>query len=85
MIPLTCAARELEHIIPQVRAEVQKTFDFHGATCPLRIGTMIEIPRACLTAESIAPLVDFMSFGTNGASWFLKSVAWCVGWVWGGR
>lgn len=46
---------------------MQKTFAFYKTTCPFRVGTMIEIPRACLTAESIALLVDFMSFGTNGA------------------
>lgn len=65
MIPLTSTSRELEHIIPQVRAAVQQTFDFRGTQCPFRLGTMIEIPRACLTADQIAPLVDFMSFGTN--------------------
>lgn len=85
MIPLTSTCRELEHIMPQVRAAVQQTFDARGASCPFRLGTMIEIPRACLTADAIAPLVDFMSFGTNDLTQmcFGFSVRFCNFAVWG--
>jgi hypothetical protein len=47
MIPLTSTANELEHIVPQVRAAVQATFDFHKAQCPVKIGTMIGARGAC--------------------------------------
>ena len=65
MIPLISDAKELEVIkaetvgvIDQVFAVKKKTLDYH-------IGTMIEIPRACLTADEIAESADFFSFGTN--------------------
>ncbi len=65
MIPLVATCVELEQIVPAVEAEIQAVFAAHGSSCPYKIGTMIEVPRACLTAEKIAPLVSFISFGTN--------------------
>lgn len=66
MIPLIATAKELEAIIPLVEAEIQKVFAANGRkTVPYRLGTMIEVPRACLVAEEIAPFVSFISFGTN--------------------
>lgn len=66
MIPLVATSMELEHIVPLVEAGIQEVFKAHGgATVPYRIGTMIEVPRACLTAEKIAPFVSFISYGTN--------------------
>ncbi len=66
MIPVTVAKTELDDqkaIIDRVAAEVKakyglKTFDY-------MIGTMIEIPRACLVADKMAETAEFFSFGTN--------------------
>jgi pyruvate,orthophosphate dikinase len=66
MIPLVAHARELERlralaekVIAEVRAE------FPGTRVRPTIGTMIEVPRAALTADEIARHADFFSFGTN--------------------
>ena len=65
MIPLICEIKELEF----VKSIVIKTADEIIAKSPTKItymvGTMIEIPRACLTADEIAKEADFFSFGTN--------------------
>ena len=61
MVPLVGHVAELQAIrtmIEQVAAEVAPDLKF-------LIGTMIEVPRAALTADEIAPLADFFSFGTN--------------------
>jgi pyruvate,orthophosphate dikinase len=66
MIPVTCSVNELNHqykIIAQVYDEVCKKFGLKEI--PHMIGTMIEIPRACLTADEIAGTAQFFSFGTN--------------------
>ena len=65
MIPLVATAAELV----LVRAEVEKVASAvrteRGVDVPVRIGTMIEVPRAALTADRIAASADFFSFGTN--------------------
>ena len=53
------AAREL------IEAEMATVFDEQGDTIDIPIGTMIEVPRAALTAAQIAEHADFFSFGTN--------------------
>ena len=66
MIPVTSAVTELKHqyaIINKVVAEVCEKFKL--AELPHMVGTMIEIPRACLTADKIAESAQFFSFGTN--------------------
>lgn len=66
MIPLVSHSRELEYqrgIIEEVAAAVEAET---GISIPLLIGTMIEVPRAALTCDSIAQHADFISFGTNG-------------------
>ncbi len=66
MIPVTCSASELDHqfrIIDQVYKEVCSKFDLEEI--PHMVGTMIEIPRACLTADKMAGKAQFFSFGTN--------------------
>jgi pyruvate,orthophosphate dikinase len=61
MVPLVGAVQELE----AVRAEAQAVLaDVDGAP-PIRIGTMIEVPRAALSAGEIAHAAEFFSFGTN--------------------
>ncbi|MCK9423742.1 MAG: pyruvate, phosphate dikinase [Bacteroidales bacterium] len=66
MIPVTCTDLELKHqylIIDEIHTEVCKKFKMKEI--PHMIGTMIEIPRAALTADKIAQTAQFFSFGTN--------------------
>jgi pyruvate,orthophosphate dikinase len=65
MVPLVATHRELELVrseLETVRADVEAE---RGRDLPCPIGTMIEVPRAALTAERIAASADFFSFGTN--------------------
>jgi len=65
MIPLVGAVTELSHqkkIIDRVAAEVMAKY---GLKIEYTVGTMIEIPRAALTADEIATEAEFFSFGTN--------------------
>lgn len=65
MIPLVGHVNELKsmrHLVEQVAKE---TMEQTGQRFPLHIGTMIEVPRAALTAHEIAQEADFFSFGTN--------------------
>jgi len=66
MIPLIGSAREFEHqrdIVVKVAEDVLKKSRMENFQ--YLVGTMIEIPRACLTADSIAKQAEFFSFGTN--------------------
>ncbi|MDP2365042.1 MAG: putative PEP-binding protein, partial [Ignavibacteria bacterium] len=66
MIPVTCHVNEIKHqyeIVTKVHAEVCAKFGLKKI--PHLTGTMIEIPRACLTADKIAETAEFFSFGTN--------------------
>jgi pyruvate,orthophosphate dikinase len=65
MIPLVASVRELDLIkgeIAQIAQEVQKENDLE---IPFTVGTMIELPRAAVTADQIAASAEFFSFGTN--------------------
>ena len=65
MIPLVAHVNELkqqEKIVRRVAAEV---FQERGTTVRYLVGTMIELPRAALTADEIATVAEFFSFGTN--------------------
>jgi len=67
MIPLVGIARELtmlRGLVEQTIATVRKNRKYRGKL-EIPIGTMIEIPRAALTADEIAEYADFFSFGTN--------------------
>ncbi|HET6480498.1 MAG TPA: pyruvate, phosphate dikinase [Actinoplanes sp.] len=61
MVPLVGAVQELE----TVRAEAEAVLASVPGAPPIRIGTMIEVPRAALTAGQIAGAAEFFSFGTN--------------------
>ena len=61
MVPLVGAVQELE----AVRAEAEAVLADIDGVPPIRIGTMIEVPRAALSAGEIAHAADFFSFGTN--------------------
>jgi pyruvate, orthophosphate dikinase len=67
MIPLVGTRRELQILAEQVRqtiADVQEKKKFKGKL-DILVGTMIEVPRACVVADEIAAEADFFSFGTN--------------------
>ena len=65
MIPLVALAGEFKFLRGVVDAAAEKIFRELGARVPYNVGTMIETPRAALTAEEIAQQSDFFSFGTN--------------------
>ena len=65
MIPLVCASKELEVLKHLVQTEIQKSEEEFKMKLPFTIGTMIELPRACLLAGELAKAGDFFSFGTN--------------------
>jgi pyruvate,orthophosphate dikinase len=65
MVPVTCELAELDitkQVVERVHAEVQEAT---GVSVSYLYGTMIEIPRACLTADRMAATAEFFSFGTN--------------------
>ncbi|HEY6398535.1 MAG TPA: pyruvate, phosphate dikinase [Solirubrobacteraceae bacterium] len=63
MVPLVAYERELELVRERVTAVAEQEGLAYGTD--FRVGTMIELPRACLVAEAIARHADFFSFGTN--------------------
>lgn len=65
MIPLIVTEGELIHLRELVEKEVQSVQKKSGVNFDYLIGTMIELPRAALTADQIAQHADFFSFGTN--------------------
>ena len=65
MIPLVGHVRELEVMRELVQTTAERVMTEHGTRLPYKIGTMIELPRACVTADQIAHAADFFSFGTN--------------------
>jgi pyruvate,orthophosphate dikinase len=65
MIPLVGMKRELEITRAQVERIAIDVFRESGRTIEYVIGTMIELPRAAITADRIAEVADFFSFGTN--------------------
>jgi pyruvate,orthophosphate dikinase len=68
MIPVTCTEKEIldqKKIIDKVYEEVLAKFKLDKKKLPLVVGTMIEIPRACIVADKMAEVCEFFSFGTN--------------------
>ena len=65
MIPLVAAAEELIRMREMIEAEIAEASAHSGIELDIPIGTMIELPRAALTAGEIARVADFFSFGTN--------------------
>jgi pyruvate,orthophosphate dikinase len=65
MIPLTGEKRELKFVKDIVIEEAEKVKQEKNSKISYHIGTMIEIPRACILADEIAMEADFFSFGTN--------------------
>ncbi|MCB0515943.1 MAG: pyruvate, phosphate dikinase [Chitinophagales bacterium] len=65
MIPLIGTRKELKVQEDIVRSVIQKVFEERNDSINYLLGTMIEIPRAALTADEIAEIAEFFSFGTN--------------------
>ncbi len=65
MIPLTGTAKELEWIQPRLERIASTVMKEKGVEFEYKFGTMIEIPRAAVTAGEVAKLAEFFSFGTN--------------------
>jgi pyruvate,orthophosphate dikinase len=65
MIPIVITARELKLLRPNAEAILRKVFGEAGIKLGVKIGTMIEVPRAAIRSGHIAKYADFFSFGTN--------------------
>ena len=65
MIPLVGEVKELKYVKDVVVATADRELAAAGSDMKYKIGTMIEIPRAALTADAIAKEAEFFSFGTN--------------------
>ena len=65
MIPLVCEVKELKYVKKVVVETADAEIKAAGVTLEYEVGTMIEIPRAALTADEIAKEADFFCFGTN--------------------
>lgn len=65
MIPLISELREYSTIQGECKAEIEKVFKEKNHTIKYKMGTMLELPRACIMAGEIAKEAEFFSFGTN--------------------
>ena len=65
MIPLVATVQELEHMKSDVDAVARRVAEETGVPVPYKVGSMIELPRAAVTADQIAEQAEFFSFGTN--------------------
>jgi len=65
MVPLVGTVAELKNQTDVINSTIQKVFAERNDKIDYLVGTMIEVPRAALTAENIAKEADFFSFGTN--------------------
>jgi pyruvate,orthophosphate dikinase len=65
MIPIVCNEQELALLRPSAEAVIARVLEKAKVKLNIKIGTMIEVPRAALVANKIAQYADFFSFGTN--------------------
>ena len=65
MIPLVGDVNELKHLKKIVEKEIKQAMQIRQIEINYQIGTMVEVPRACITAGDIAKEAEFFSFGTN--------------------
>jgi pyruvate,orthophosphate dikinase len=65
MVPLVFGKKELDLVKASIDAMAKAVMEETGESVPYQVGTMIELPRACLRAAEIAESAEFFSFGTN--------------------
>ena len=65
MVPLIGTVKELKMQADIINTTAKKVFEEKGITVEYLVGTMIEIPRAAITADQVAEVAEFFSFGTN--------------------
>ena len=65
MLPLVMLKEEFQELETLVRRVFQETEKQHHIQIPYKVGTMVEIPRACLRSGELAERAEFLSFGTN--------------------
>ena len=65
MIPLTCDSKEFKYVKDIVTSTADRVLEENKVNMKYKVGTMIEIPRAAITADQIAKYAEFFSFGTN--------------------
>jgi pyruvate,orthophosphate dikinase len=65
MVPLIATKAELDLVKARIDAMAEAVSKEQGAKVSYQVGTMIELPRACLLADEIAESAEFFSFGTN--------------------
>lgn len=65
MIPLIASAKELAILKAEALEVIEDVFKEKGKEIKYKLGTMLELPRACITAADVADHADFFSFGTN--------------------
>ena len=65
MVPLVATREELEVVAREVREVADEVLERRGVELPYLVGTMIELPRAAVSADEIAEEAEFFSFGTN--------------------
>jgi pyruvate,orthophosphate dikinase len=65
MVPQVCTSQELKRVKEYVEEAEAQVKEAYGVAVDFAFGTMIEVVRACLRAESLAEVADFFSFGTN--------------------
>ena len=65
MVPLVGSIKELQNQADVINTTAAKVFEEKGDSVIYKVGTMIEVPRAALTANEIAEVAEFFSFGTN--------------------
>lgn len=73
MIPLVSSDHEIEIIKPIIKRAADSIFKTCGFSIDYKIGCMIETPRACLRADAIAKIVDFVSIGSNDLTQMVRN------------